>query len=375
MPPYPATFEAGDPALALAAAVARYRDNWVHHLVGIAGDLSRRVVDRLERECGYARIRPSLGPFISLVWREPRPLTELAQQLSISRQACSKFARLAEEDGYVDIRRQRGDRAQLVRLTERGRQLVEDSIRLILEEEAVLAEPIGAERLRRFNAATSSLFFGLGLQDQTDAGLGETARRSIGVLPIVANRVEEELHARTRAKGHDGLQLSHARLIALLGEAETSVSELARLQGVSRQAAGATVNRLEALGYVRRDPHETDGRAVHVRLTERGAALIHDSLEALGQLEESFREILGARRFADLVSVAAELHSAQALEEELFEARSFVSRTAVPTARAGRAPGERELRSIAARLEQRLGRGAATRLGRLLCDEDHGRPG
>ena len=105
MPPS-ATSQLTDPALGRVDELERYRDNWVHHLVGVAGELSRRVIDRLERECGYAQIRPSLGPFISLVWREPRPLTELARALSISRQACSKVARLAEQDGYVDIARQ-----------------------------------------------------------------------------------------------------------------------------------------------------------------------------------------------------------------------------------------------------------------------------
>jgi DNA-binding MarR family transcriptional regulator len=361
--------ETGDRAFERAAEIERYRDNWVHHVLGIAAELSRRVVDRLERECGYARIRPSLGPFISLVWREPRPLSELAQQLSISRQACSKVARLAEQDGYVDVGRHNGDRTQLVRLTEHGRELVGDSVRLILEEEASYSERIGSDRLGRLNAATSSLFFGLGLQHQTDAGLGETARRSIGVLPIVANRVEEELHERTRAKGHDGLQLSHARLIALLGEGEMCVSQMARLQGVSRQATGATVRGLESLGYVRRDPHETDGRAVHVRLTGRGEDLIRDSLEALEELEQRLRKILGARRFADLVSVAAELHGVQALDEEILAARCSVNRSPVPVARASRTQKDRELRSIAALLEQRLGSETATRLGRLLCDK------
>ena len=373
MPP-PAAAEIDDQAPKRAAEIERYRDNWVHHLAGIAGELSRRVVDRLERECGYAQIRPSLGPFISLVWREPRPLTELAQQLSVSRQACSKVARLAEQDGYIDVGRQKGDRTKLVRLTERGRELVEDSVRLIFEEEAAYSELIGPDRLGRLNAATSSLFFGLGLQHQTDAGLGETARRSIGVLPIVANRVEEELHKRTRSKGHDGFQLSHARFIALLGEAGMSVSEMARLQGVSRQATGATVNSLEALGYVRRGPHETDGRAVHVRLTERGAELIRDSLEALDELEESFREIIGARRLADLVSVAAELHGVQALEDELFGAPGFVNQGGDPARPASRAQRDRELRAIAAFLERRLGSGAAIRLGRLLCDQGAVRP-
>ena len=365
-----ATADIGDPALERAEETERYRRNWVSDLLEIGGQLSRRVVGRLERECGYARIRPSLGPFISLVWREPRPLTELAQQLSISRQACTKVARLAEQDGYVErVHRRKGDRAQHVRLTKRGRELVADSVRLIFEEQAWYTEWIGADRLDRFNAASSALFFGLGLQDQTDAGLGEAARRSIGVLPIVADRVEEELLERTRAKGHEGLQLSHTRLIALIGDGEMSVSDMARIQGVSRQATGATVHSLETHGYVRRHGDERDGRVIRVRLTERGEALIRDTLAALGQLEERFREIVGPRRFADLTSVAAELHGALALGDEILDARGFVNQGSGPVRHAGHPPRDRELRAIASLLEDRLGARAAARLGRFLCDQ------
>ena len=383
MPVAPAAGEHYGPAMAPSAAasaldladhrarmVERYRHNWVSNLFDIGGRLSRRAVERLEQECGYARIRPSLGPFISLVWREPRPLIELAGQLAISRQACSKIARLAEEDGYVErIRANRGGRAQCVRLTKRGRELAEDSVRLIFEEQATYEDWIGEKRIRRFNSASSALFFVLGLQDQTDAGLGEAARRSIGVLPLVADRVELELRDRTRAKGYEGLQLSHTRLIALIGEGEMSVSEMARLQGVTRQATGVTVRNLESLGYVRRDAHETDGRAIRVRLTERGEALIRDTVASLEELEQEFRTTLGPRRFADLMNVAAELRAALALEEELSEVRGFVNQGSGPVAPDRAVPRDRELRAIASILETRIGEKAANRLGRILCDK------
>lgn len=362
-----ATADVGAPLSGRAAAIERYRDNWVRDLLGVGQDLSRRLIDRLESECGYERIRPSLGPFIALVWREPRPLVELAQQLSISRQACSKVAQQAEQAGYVErVEGQGGDRAQRVRLTELGRGLVEDSVRLVFEAEAFYVARIGEGRLRRFNAASSSLFFGLGLQNQTDAGFGDAARRSIAVLPLVAARVEEELLRVTRTRGHDGLRLSHVRLIALIGEGEKSVSEMARVQGVSRQATGATVHRLQALDYIRVGTHQTDGRAVHVRLADRGFELIRDSLTALDELEEGFRGMLGTRRFADLVKVAAELQGILALEQELAAAGESGGRVVELAARAGVGSRDRELHAIASLLERRLGGVAARRLGRIL---------
>lgn len=352
-----------------AQPVERYQRNWVGDILVIGAHLSRQTIQRLERECDYARIRPRLGPLMSLVWREARPLTELAAQLAVSRQACSKIVRLAEEDGYVErVQTQRGDRAQCVRLTERGRELAEDSVRLIFEEQAIYERWLGEDRMRRFNSASSALFYALGLHHQTDAGLGEAARHSVGVLPLVADRLEQELRERTRAKGHGGLQLSHARLIALIGDGEMSVSEMARRQGVSRQATGATVRSLESLGYVEREIDAADGRAIRVRLSERGVALVLDTLGALDELEAALRERLGPRRFADLVNVASELRSALALEEECFEDDQAVASGSEPGGHARGGPADRELRAIATMLEARLGSNAADRLGRLLCD-------
>lgn len=365
----PAAATAHGSVSSFADAIERYQHNWVGHVLVIGSHLSRRTVERLERECDYAQIRPRLGSLLSLVWREARPLTELAAQLAVSRQACSKIVRIAEEGGYVErIPALGGHRAQCVRLTKRGRELAEDSIRLIFEEQASYERWLGAERMQRFNAASSALFYALGLHQRNDAALGEAARRSIGVLPLVADRLEQELRERTRAKGHGGLQLSHARLIALIGDGERSVSEMARAQGVSRQATGVTVRSLESLGYVEREIDETDTRAIRVRLSERGVALVFDTLTALDELEAELRASLGPRRFDDLVDVASELRFALTLAEECFEGADAVASDGEPVARGRSEPPDRELRAIATMLEAKLGANAADRLGRLLCD-------
>ena len=61
-------------------AGSRYRDNVARHLIGIARDLQSRVMRSLSEERGYRGLRPSLGPFLSLIWIEGRPLTAVASQ-------------------------------------------------------------------------------------------------------------------------------------------------------------------------------------------------------------------------------------------------------------------------------------------------------
>ena len=357
-----------DPALDLAREIERYRDNWVGHVIVLGDYLSRRIRDRLEQECGYPRIRPSFGPFISLVWREPRPLVELAGQLAISRQACSKIVRLAEDDGYVErVAAGNGNRAQSVRLTDHGSQLAEDSVRLLFEEQTTWEAWIGPERLRRFNLAASAVFSALGLEEQTDATLGEAARESIGILPVSGDRRELDLQERTRAKGHDGLQLSHARLIGLIGDGSMSVSEMARLQGVSRQATGVTVRSLESLDYVRRDSDENDARAIRVRLSNRGASLVFDTVATLDEFADDLRDRIGPRRFADFANVAGEIRGALSTEAELFTTGDKRSRRTGAKSEERNAPRDHDLRAIATLLEEKLGTKAANRLGRILC--------
>ena len=147
-----------------------------------------------------------------------------------------------------------------------------------------------------------------------------------------------------------------------------SVSEMARVQGVSRQATGVTVRSLESLGYVEREIDAADGRAIRVRLSERGVALVFDTLAALDELEAELRERLGPRRFADLANVASELRGALALEEECFEGDDAIAPDGESAGHARGGPPDRELRAIATMLEAKLGSNAADRLGRLLCD-------
>ena len=105
----------------------RYRGNVARHLIGISRDLESRVVRSLDEDGGYQGLRPSFGPLLSLLWDEGQPLTVIADELAISKQACSQLANLVQEAGYVERMPNPQDRrSKVVSLTERGRSLVEE---------------------------------------------------------------------------------------------------------------------------------------------------------------------------------------------------------------------------------------------------------
>ncbi|GAT70393.1 marR family transcriptional regulator [Planomonospora sphaerica] len=100
----------------------------------------------------------------------------------------------------------------------------------------------------------------------------------------------DELHAELARQGHPDMRPMHGfALQAIMRGGDTAV-ELGRTMGVSKQAAGKTIETLERLGYVERTVDPRDTRRKIVRLTARGA----DSLERSARIFDDLR-----RRWAD----------------------------------------------------------------------------
>jgi DNA-binding MarR family transcriptional regulator len=340
----------------------RYRDNLARHLIGISRDLQARVRESLA-ERGHRGLRPSFGPLLSLLWDEGRPLSALASELAISNQAASQLVNFAEDAGYLERRPNPADRrSKLVVLTRRGRTLVADGVRVILASEAAYAPLVGPAAYRRFTSALAALYGGLGLPAHPDPLLMARASRSVGVLPLIALRIERELVRATGARGHAGLQMSFGQVLPLIGPEGGRIHEIAHVQRVSRQAISAISQQLEALGYLERRPDPRDRRGVVLVLTRAGEALIRDSVVALDDLERGFRELLGGPHLEQLREVARDLYRALHLEAEIFDAGSAAE--SVP--RGPRAKGRHDVRQLATRLRRSLGRGDAARLAALL---------
>jgi len=347
----------------------RYRDNLARHLIGISRDLQTRTIRRLCEEHGYRHLRPSLGPFLSLVWTQGQRLNAIADRLAISRQACSQLANVAERAGYLLRKPDPEDRrAKVVMLSPLGRALVEDAVRIILESESEYADLVGPAAYRRFAASLADLFGGLGIQAHVDPALDAAASRSIGVLPLIAVRMQQDLRQATIARGHRGLRTSHGAVLALIGPEGARIHELARAHRVTRQAISAMSQELEALGYLRRDPDPSDRRGVVLQSTERGARLVRDSVAALDGIERSFLGILGAGRLEQLRLVAGELYHALFLQDESFHTGDGQTEPAGLGVRRGRRAGvgRGDIRALATSLRRQLDSRDAARLAALL---------
>jgi DNA-binding MarR family transcriptional regulator len=349
-----------------AEAWARADDSVVRHLLGIAHDLELRVMHSLTGR-GHAGLRRSFAPVLYLIWDEGRALGTMADELGISRQAMSHTAALVEAASYVERKPNPADRrSKLVMLTPRGRVLVEQGVQALLECRADYAAIVGPRSLQHLATGLAELREGLGLPAHPNPVLTTTAR-DFGALPLVALRAEADLMEATIARGHAAIRMSLLEVLALIGSHGARVNEMARVQGVSRQAISVTVQELEARGYLRRRPDRHDRRGVVFLLTERGTVLIDDYVAALGGLESRYRAILGDPRLEQLQQIARDLSDALHVQAATHETGS-ASRDASDAANA---PAPRrsahDLEQLAAQLRQRLGRADAGRLAELLA--------
>jgi DNA-binding MarR family transcriptional regulator len=344
---------------------SRYRENVARHLIGISRDLESRVMRSLAEEAGFTGLRPSFGPLLSLIWKQGRSPTALAGELAISSQACGQLIDQAERAGYLAREPNPEDgRSKLVRLTPRGEELVAEGVRIILARESEYRALVGPAAYLRFTASLASLYTGLGIPTHADVALKARAGRSIGVLPLIAVRIQQELMKATIARGHAGLKMSHGQVLPHIGPEGGRIHAIARLHDVSRQAISATSRDLEALGYVRREPDPRDRRGVVLRLTTRGTRLIRDSLQALDGLGRQFRRVLGAKRLEQLEAVAGELYRALRLEEELIA--EDLALGVAPNGANGRVRSGADIHQLATRLRRQLGSRDSARLAALL---------
>lgn len=117
----------------------------------------------------------------------------------------------------------------------------------------------------------------------------------------------DDLHAELARQGHPELRPLHGFVLQAVGGG-TTATELGQRLGISKQAAGKTVDRLVALGYLERADDPRDARRKLVRTTPRGLDGLRRSAVVFDELRQRWAATLGPERVAamedDLRTVA-----------------------------------------------------------------------
>jgi DNA-binding MarR family transcriptional regulator len=119
----------------------------------------------------------------------------------------------------------------------------------------------------------------------------------------------DELHAELARRGHPDLRPAHGFALQAIGPYGATATEAGRRLGISKQAAGKTIERLEELGYVQRTGDDQDRRRKLVRITPRGLDALATSAMIFEDIRSRWASALGPDRLsaleADLRAMAA----------------------------------------------------------------------
>jgi DNA-binding MarR family transcriptional regulator len=120
----------------------------------------------------------------------------------------------------------------------------------------------------------------------------------------VQRRMLERLHER----GFDDLDAAHLNVFQYPGPQGARPSELAARLRISKQALNYLLGELERLDYLERRPDPDDLRSKRVVLTPRGTSAIGVIREAVAEMEATWAQQLGPRRFAQLRGLLLDLN-------------------------------------------------------------------
>jgi DNA-binding MarR family transcriptional regulator len=126
---------------------------------------------------------------------------------------------------------------------------------------------------------------------------GELVRQDPGLGMLAAQllfAVQDELYRALAAAGYHDLRPRHGVVLAYLDERGSRATELAALSGRHKQLVGRTVDELDTLGYVTREPDPRDRRAKLVVPTRRGRAVMALSDQIMADLGARGAQAIGA---------------------------------------------------------------------------------
>jgi DNA-binding MarR family transcriptional regulator len=112
----------------------------------------------------------------------------------------------------------------------------------------------------------------------------------------------DELHTELARQGHPEIRPMHGFVMQAIGSRGTTAVELGRVLGVSKQAAGKTIDTLERIGYIERTRDPEDTRRKIVRLTPYGMDALNRSAHIFDTLRARWATELGEDRLRALES-------------------------------------------------------------------------
>src|SRR5215471_18956414 len=119
--------------------------------------------------------------------------------------------------------------------------------------------------------------------------------------------VQENMLERLHAAGFADFDASYLIVVQYPGPQGERPSDLAARLRMSRQALNHLLGQLEHLGYLTRQPDPDDKRSKRIALTPRGTKAAHTIRQAVAEIENTWTQQLGPKRFTQLRTLLRDL--------------------------------------------------------------------
>ena len=144
--------------------------------------------------------------------------------------------------------------------------------------------------------------------DGAENGMDDEQPVDLGVALFIPYRyMEDRIFRAIQDAGFDDWTLAQVRVFQRLGPDGSRLTDLADQAQMSKQSAGVLVDQLERLGYVRRVPDPTDGRARLIVIEERGRRAAEVAMATSTAILAEWKAFLGTRNFTLLHQILDQL--------------------------------------------------------------------
>jgi DNA-binding MarR family transcriptional regulator len=131
---------------------------------------------------------------------------------------------------------------------------------------------------------------------------------NLGVALFIPYRYSEDRMFRAlQDAGFDDWTLAQCRVFQRIAPGGSRLKDLADQAQMTKQSASVMVDQLERLGYVRRVPDPTDGRARLIVIEERGQRAVKVAAATLDEILAEWKAYLGTRNFTLLHQILDQL--------------------------------------------------------------------
>jgi DNA-binding MarR family transcriptional regulator len=273
------------------SVLAQFSRNLPRHIAGVAQGLNERLMAQCVA-AGHAGLRASFNQVLARLSNSGTRIVDIANACHITQQAAGQLIGELEKLGYVKRKPDSVDkRAKQLVLTARGDRLLKDCNRLAAATEQELAQAIGARAFASLQAYSATLCKALPRFQEAGNGRHDLALDLAGL----ATYCDEQLMELDKLKGHSRLKMSFSQVISHISPHGSLINDLARINGVSKQAISQVVKEVEDLGYIERKQNPHDARSTKLFLTDYGLQLIADSVENISVLRAQMADVLGEK--------------------------------------------------------------------------------